>query len=71
MMISDQNRIIRDKRWFWRGIKHEIPVCCINFFTFAYTDMYDDGLKDGWLIKELKQGTVRCPECVIMVMRFE
>lgn len=56
-----------DKKHFWRGIKYDINVCCIMFFSFEW-DVIRHNIEDyGDNVNNLtdKDGIVLCPSCII------
>ena len=54
-------------KWFWRGIKHEIPLCCIMFFESAWTDHIKNEIEEySETMDKLtdNQGVILCPDCI-------
>ena len=54
--------------WFWKGIKHEIPLCCIMFFESAWTDSVKKEISDySKTMHHLtnNEGIILCPDCLV------
>lgn len=64
-MKTHQNK---ESKYFWRGIKHDIPLCCILFFESVWTKSIKQQISEyGKTMSELtkNQGIILCPDCVI------
>ena len=58
------------KKYFWRGIKHNISPCCIIFFENEWqsikTNIREYG--DNMHVITNNQGVILCPECLIKTL---
>jgi len=56
-------------RWFWKGIKHDISLCCIMFFETAWSDCIQNKIEEysDTMLKltDGEQGVILCPDCII------
>jgi len=54
--------------WFWKGIKHEISLCCIMFFETAWADTIRnqiDEYSETMVQLTNNKGIILCPSCLI------
>lgn len=54
-------------KWFWKGISHEIPLCCVMFFESAWTNSIKNEIADySKTMPDLtnNQGVILCPDCI-------
>lgn len=47
--------------WFWKGIKHDISLCCILFFESAWSELKHI---DDYDFPSNNDGVILCPNCV-------
>jgi hypothetical protein len=54
-------------KYFWRGIKHQIPLCCIIFFETEWQSIRKMNKEYGNTMDKLtnNQGVVMCPNCLV------
>lgn len=57
----------KDGKYFWRGIKHDIPLCCIMFFETSWQSIRKDNPSYGEIMHKFSnnQGIILCPDCLI------
>lgn len=55
-------------RWFWNGIKHGIPLCCILFFEDGGSGMEPEYGATMYTLTD-NSGVILCPECVARAVR--
>ena len=57
----------REGRYFWRGIKHSIPLCCIMFFENEWDSIRKDNGEYSLTMSKMtnNEGVVLCPKCII------
>jgi hypothetical protein len=53
-------------KYFWRGIKHDIPLCCIMFYETAWQSIRKNNPMYGETMHKLSnnEGIIFCPECL-------
>ena len=56
----------KDGKYFWRGIKHEIPLCCIIFFENSWDSIRCVIPNYGNSMHKLTDnaGVILCPDCI-------
>lgn len=59
--------MIKDRKYFWKGIKHDIPLCCITFFETDWQSIRQTNSEYGSTMDKLtnNQGIILCPNCLI------
>jgi hypothetical protein len=57
----------QESKFFWRGIKHDIPLCCILFFDSAWKSIKHNNDEYGKTMDILtkNQGIIMCPDCLV------
>lgn len=57
----------QESKFFWRGIKHEIPLCCVIFFDSAWKSIKNNNDEYGKTMDILtkNQGIIMCPDCLV------
>lgn len=53
-------------QWFWKGVKHEIPLCCIMFFENEWQSIRKSNKEYGKIMPKItdNQGIILCPDCL-------
>ncbi len=53
-------------KFFWKGIKHDIPTCCILFFENEWQIIRKDNEEYGQTMYKLtnNEGIILCPDCI-------
>ena len=57
---------------FWKGIKYDVPLCCIIFFEFAWHGILREDIPE--YSEEMchltnNAGVIMCPECTIKKLK--
>ena len=57
----------KEKKYFWRGIKHNISPCCILFFENEWESIRKNNKEYGQTMHKLtnNQGIILCPNCLV------
>jgi len=57
----------KEKKYFWKGIKHQISLCCILFFITEWQSIKQNIHEYGDKMSELtnNEGVILCPDCLI------
>ncbi len=57
----------KDGKYFWRGVKHQIPTCCIMFFETEWQSIRKNNNEYGDTMDKLtnNQGVIMCPNCLV------
>jgi hypothetical protein len=61
-----------NNNFFWKGIKHNIPLCCIFFFESGWKSIKNEIGEYAETMDLLtnNQGIILCPDCLIENIRF-
>ena len=68
LQVSVKNKRKTDHIWFWKGVEHKIPLCCIMFFETAWVNYVKNEIDEYYntMIKLTNnQGIILCPDCLI------
>lgn len=57
----------KDGKYFWKGIKHKIPLCCTMFFETEWQSIRGHNREYGDTMDKLtnNQGVILCPDCLV------
>ena len=59
-----------ERRWFWKGIKYDIPLCCIMFFISFHAFELPIREYSSTMCKLTDNaGKILCPECLIKQLK--
>ena len=56
----------RYRKYFWKGIKYQIPLCCIFFFETEWQTIKQNIPEYGNKMSDLTNNTglILCPNCI-------
>jgi len=58
-------------KYFWKGVKYNIPVCCIIFFNSAWDSIKISNKEYAQTMTFLtnNEGIILCPDCLVKVIK--
>jgi len=58
---------VKKGKYFWKGIKYDIPICCVMFFENGWDSIRKENLEYGIYMHKLthNEGIILCPDCII------